>query len=84
MPSPGLGTIYLATHLTRWARRWAPSLLLLAGAALEAAAMLLPGVGVGLGWIGAVVLALPLLAGRPAPEQTGDTEPSEIHPPGAV
>lgn len=84
MPSPGLGTLYLADHLTRWVRRWAPTVLLLVGAALEVLALLLPGVW--LGWVGAAVLLLPLLAGRPAHQDapTADHEASEIRPPGVV
>jgi hypothetical protein len=79
VPSPGLPTLFVAAHLTAWARRWLPSLLLVAGAALEVVALVLPGVW--LGWIGAAVLLLPLLAGRPPQADTAaaDREPSEIH-----
>ncbi len=79
MPSPGLFSVDMGQRLVRWT----PSLLLLIGALLEVVALVLPGVG--LGWVGALVLILPLLAGRPhQPETPGDVEPSEIHPPGAV
>ncbi len=80
MPSPGLPTLFVAAHLTAWARRWAPTLALLAGALLEVAALLLPVQGLGV--VGVVVLLAALLGHRePRATPDPDSEPSQIQPP---